>query len=241
MEMPESTDIQAQMRFEPPASRKTIKRGSASVLLHEALRERIVSLELIPGEYLSRSEIAAQYDVSQTPVRDAMMRLEEEGLLVIYPQSKTLVSKIDVTHAQETQFLRLSIELEVVRTLIRQEGKAQIAKARTCLALQRAALGSDDLLQFSRLDREFHAAICEAAGVANLWTIVTARSGHIDRLRKLNLPDPGKSSSILSCHERILRAIDDRDDRGAEAVLREHLSGTLSQVEQIIERYPGYF
>jgi len=239
--MAENTDTQTQIRAARPAAHKTIKRGSASAVLHEALRERIVSLEFAPGQYLSRSEIAAQYGVSQTPVRDAMMRLEEEGLLIIHPQSKTVVSKIDVAHAQETQFLRLSIELEVVRALIRQDGAAMIARARTCLALQRAALASDDLEAFSRLDREYHAALCEAAGVSALWSIVTARSGHIDRLRKLNLPDPGKSASILSCHERILDAIDARDARGAEAVLREHLSGTLSQVEQIMERYPGYF
>ncbi|MCE0505943.1 GntR family transcriptional regulator [Roseivivax sp. GX 12232] len=239
--MAESTDTQTKMRAGLASSQKTIKRGSASAQLHEALRERIIRLELAPGEYLSRSEIAAQYGVSQTPVRDAMMRLEEDGLLVIYPQSKTIVSKIDVSHAQETQFLRLSIELEVVRALVRQEGSAKISKARTCLALQRAALEADDLEEFSRLDREYHAALCEAVGVGALWNIVTARSGHIDRLRKLNLPDPGKSASILSCHERILDAIDARDDRYAEEVLREHLSGTLSQVDQIIERYPGYF
>ena len=229
------------MQARRPAAHMTIKRGSASAVLHDALRERIVSLELAPGAYLSRSEIAAQYGVSQTPVRDAMMRLEEEGLLVIYPQSKTVVSKIDVAHAQETQFLRLSIELEVVRALIRQGADAKIAKARTCLTLQRAVLESDDLVEFSRLDQEFHAALCDAAGVGTLWSIVTARSGHIDRLRKLNLPDPGKSGSIISCHGRILDAIDAHDHHGAEAVVREHLSGTLSQLDQIIEKYPDYF
>ena len=77
--------------------------------------------------------------------------------------------------------------------------------------------------------------------MANLWQIVTARSGHIDRLRKLNLPDPGKSTSILSCHERILAAIETGDVPGVEAVVREHLSGTLSQVPKITEKYPQYF
>ncbi|MGR3462463.1 MAG: GntR family transcriptional regulator [Roseovarius sp.] len=218
-----------------------VKRGSASTQIHDALRERIIALELRPGEFLSRAEIAAFYGVSQTPVRDAMIRLEEEGLLIIYPQSKTIVSKINVAHAQETQFLRLSIELEVVRRLAQEQDANRVARAHTCLSLQRAALAAGDLDEFSRLDREYHASLYQAAGVPNLWTIITARSGHIDRLRKLNLPDPGKSSSILSCHERILATIETGDLEKAEAVVREHLSGTLAQVDKIMERHPEYF
>lgn len=220
---------------------RRVKRDSASAQIHDALRERIISLELAPGQYLSRSEIAAYYGVSQTPVRDAMIKLEEEGLLVIYPQSKTEVSKIDVDHAQETQFLRLSIEIEVTRRLAQEAATDKIGRARTWLSLQHAALASGDLDEFSHLDREYHASLYEAAGVANLWNIVTARSGHIDRLRKLNLPDPGKSSSILSCHERILGAIEAGDVDAVEAVVREHLSGTLTQVSTIMERHPEYF
>ena len=237
----EASDFTGKLPPFRAAGAQRIKRGSASAQIHEALRERIVSLELAPGEYLSRSDIAAQYGVSQTPVRDAMMRLEEEGLLVIYPQSKTEVSKIDVAHAQLTQFLRLSIELEVTRRLAQAGRDARITKARTFLSLQKAARKAEDLEQFALLDRNFHHALYEAAGVADLWAIVTARSGHIDRLRNLNLPDPGKSSSILSCHARILDCIAAGDQPGVEAVVREHLSGTLAQVGAIMQRYPQYF
>lgn len=71
--------------------------------------------------------------------------------------------------------------------------------------------------------------------------IVAARSGHIDRLRNLNLPDPGKSASIMDCHRRILDAIAAGDTDGMQAVVREHLSGMLAQVGRIMERYPEYF
>lgn len=239
--MTETPDLSGKIAATPAPPGRPIKRGSASAQIHDALRERIVALEFAPGAFLSRAEIAAYYGVSQTPVRDAMMRLEEEGLLIIYPQSKTLVSKIDVAHAQETQFLRLSIELEVTRRLAQESAADRIGRSRTCLSLQRAALDSGDLDEFARLDREYHRALYEAAGVANLWQIVTARSGHIDRLRKLNLPDPGKSTSILSCHDRILKAIETGDVPGAEAVVREHLSGTLAQVPKITDKYPQYF
>lgn len=223
------------------SSRPRIKRVSASQQIHEALRERIISLELAPGQNLSRAEISEYYGVSQTPVRDAMLKLEEEGLLVIYPQSKTEVSKIDVEHARETQFLRLSIELEVARVLSGDRRAGRLAAARKAIAQQEAALAVGDLDLFSRFDRNFHRALYEAAGVSNLWELVTSRSGHIDRLRNLNLPDPGKPANILHYHNRIIDAIEAGDAAKAETAIRGHLSGTIGAVNEIIARRRDFF
>jgi DNA-binding GntR family transcriptional regulator len=218
-----------------------IRRTSVSQQIREALRERIVALEFVPGQHLSRAEIADYYDVSQTPVRDAMMKLEEEGLLVIHPQSKTAVSKIDIEQARETQFLRLSVELEVTRRLALNPDKTPLAGARLVLAQQEAALAREDIERFALLDRVFHQQLCEAAGVSNLWRLITARSGHIDRLRNLNLPDPGKPANIIFYHRQIVEALEAGDPGATEKAIREHLSGTLAQVGQIIARYPDYF
>lgn len=240
--MRENIALTAEREAFPGAHQRTrIKRVSVSQQIHEALRERIISLELAPGQNLSRAEIAEHYGVSQTPVRDAMLKLEEEGLLVIYPQSRTQVSKIDVEQARETQFLRLSIELEVMRRLSAEGGKEAVSSARKVFALQQAALEAGEIERFSRLDRFFHEALCQAVGVANLWQLVTARSGHIDRLRNLNLPEPGKPANILYYHQRILEAIEAGDPAAAQTAVREHLSGTLGAADQIMARYPEYF
>ena len=74
-----------------------------------------------------------------------------------------------------------------------------------------------------------------------LSSVIEARSGHIDRLRKLNLPAPGKSESIVDCHTRILAAIERGEVEGACAVLREHLSGTLAMADEIRKRNPDFF
>ncbi len=221
--------------------RTRIKQVSASQQIHEALRERIIGLELAPGQSLSRNEIADFYGVSQTPVRDAMLKLQEEGLLVIYPQSKTLVSKIDVEQARETQFLRLSIELEVTRRLALVGNDKRLAAARDALSRQEAALAARDIDSFAQFDQLFHCALCDAAGVANLWKLVTSRSGHIDRLRNLNLPDSGKPANIVQYHQQILNAIEAGDEAATETAVREHLSGTLSEVKRIMASHPDFF
>jgi DNA-binding GntR family transcriptional regulator len=218
-----------------------LRRVSVSQQIQESLRARIVSLELAPGQGLSRSEIAAHYGVSQTPVRDALMKLEEEGLLDIYPQSKTEVSRIDVDQARETQFLRLSLELEVTRRLAQKKDPSATAAARRILGLQKEALADGDLGLFANLDRRFHASLCEAGGVGGLWALVASRSGHIDRLRNLNLPDPGKPANILHYHGLILDTIESGDTAAAETAVRDHLSGTLDAVDQIVARHPEYF
>nr|WP_216863302.1 GntR family transcriptional regulator [Roseibium litorale] len=228
-------------RMAKAARSPKIKRTSASEQIHAALRERIVSLELAPGRALQRQEIAEYYGVSQTPVRDAMLKLEEEGLLVIYPQSKTEVSRIDVTQARETQFLRLSVELEVARHLSLCPDKSILGPAQWLLALQQKSLEEGDLDRFASCDRQFHQALCEAAGVSNLWDLIKSRSGHIDRLRNLNLPDPGKPANIIQYHQLILAGIGKSDTAAAQDAVRKHLTGTLSQIADIRERHAEYF
>lgn len=221
--------------------RGQIRKTSVSQQIHDALRRRILALELAPGENLSRNEIAVYYGVSQTPVRDALMKLEEEGLIDIFPQSKTEVSRIDVAQARETQFLRMSLEIEIARRLAAARDPDLIAAARAILTRQRTAQDAGDLTYFAELDRAFHRELFKTAGVANLWELITDRSGHIDRLRKLNLPDPGKAAEILDYHGRILDAIAHGSPEQAEKLVREHLSGTLAQVEQIVARHPEFF
>ena len=83
----------------------------------EALRAAIISMKLAPGIALDRAELAQQFGISQTPVRDALIRLSEEGLVIIRAQHTTQVSRIDVPAAREAHFLRRSIEIEIARQL----------------------------------------------------------------------------------------------------------------------------
>ncbi|MEO4042609.1 GntR family transcriptional regulator [Hoeflea sp. CAU 1731] len=218
------------------------RKRPAAIQVYEDLRSRIISLELKPGESLSRLELVQQYGVSQTPVRDAFILLEKEGLIEVYPQSKTLVSKIDIAQARETQFLRTAVELEVGRVLARSDDRSLTEEARHLWQLQERVLETENWIdRFRDLDARFHAALAEAAGQANLWDLIISRSGHIDRLRNLHLPDAGKAATVLSDHRGILDAIEASDQVHIAEAIRKHLSGTLSAVDLIVSRYPDYF
>jgi GntR family transcriptional regulator, rspAB operon transcriptional repressor len=208
--------------------------------IHEILRDRILSVELVPGTILSRASLQMEFGVSQTPVRDALMRLEEEALVEVYPQYATVVARIDIDHARQAQFLRLSIELEAVRRLTTACPAQIAAELGELLARQRQVASPQTYDLFDALDKDFHRKIYERANILNLWTTVRRQSVHLDRLRRLNLPMPGKMQTVLEDHQQIISAIQSGSPEAAEIALRKHLSGTLSIIDLISDQFPDY-
>jgi DNA-binding GntR family transcriptional regulator len=209
----------------------------------EALREAIVSVQLEPGTVLQRTELADHFGLSQTPIRDALQRLGEENLVDIFAQHATVVSRIDVAAALEAHFLRRAIELEALRTVCALPGdlhSALMTRLRSHLSNQQRALQPLDVSLLAQADQAFHREMYQAADVASLWSLVRKQSGHVDRLRHLNLPAKGKAGAIVKDHGAILEALERRDPAAAEAALRLHLSGTLSFVRDIQARYPDW-
>ncbi|WP_429611187.1 GntR family transcriptional regulator [Variovorax sp. W2I14] len=223
----------------PPKIRLDRTRLAAPQVL-EKLREAILSLELVPGTVLARQELADRFGVSQTPVREALLRLSEEALVDVFPQHATLVSRIDIAAAREAHFLRRSIELELVHQLAQQESPGLVEQLKGVIAQQAALATSQRYGDFVNADRSFHRLMYEAGGVLGLWDLVGRVSGHVDRLRRLHLPTAGKTEAILRDHRAIVRAIEAQDPAAAQAALRKHLSGTLSAVNEICRQFPDY-
>ncbi len=223
-----------------PRSLKLDRKRHAAPQVFERLRDMIIAIEMAPGTVLSRAELAERFGVSQTPVRDALMRLEAEGLVDVFPQHATVVSRIDLAVARQAHFLRRAIELELVRTLAERPDEALIARLRATIAQQRSLRDLKNYREFVVADRAFHQQMYEAAGVGELWDLVRGRSGHIDRLRHLHLPEEGKTTAIVRDHVEIVDAIARGDAPGAQSALRKHLSGTLTFIDQIRRRYPEY-
>jgi DNA-binding GntR family transcriptional regulator len=223
----------------PPKIRLDRTRLAAPQVL-EKLREVILSLELTPGTVLVRQELADRFGVSQTPVREALLRLSEEALVDVFPQHATLVSRIDIAAAREAHFLRRSIELELVHQLAQQESPGLVEQMKGVIAQQAALATSQRYGDFVNADRAFHRLMYEAGGVLGLWDLVGRVSGHVDRLRRLHLPTAGKTEAILRDHRAIVRAIEAQDPAAAQTALRKHLSGTLSAVNEICRQYPDY-
>ncbi len=216
-------------------------RGRGAATIYARLRDDIVALRLAPGTLLSRHELQSRFGLSATPIRDALLRLQMEGLVDIFPQHATLVSPIDLERARQAQFLRRSIELELVRNCALDPAHTPIARLRSLIRQKTTLADLEEYEAFNAADAAFHRTLYDAAGVGELFDLVRRQGAHIDRLRRLNLPVAGKMAAIIAEHGAIVDAIAAGEPEKAQEALRLHLSRSLQFVDTLKERYPQFF
>ena len=222
-----------------PARRE--RRITAVDQIYADLRQRIIHFTLPPGAAIAKNEVAAEFAVSQTPVREAMLRLADEGLVDIYPQSRTVVSLIDVQHARELHFLRLSVEIEIVRVLATEISPKGLATIKAKIERQSVELHADNLTAFKIADTSFHEEMFRLAHVQGLARLMDSRRGHYDRIRGLFLQHYQRRENVIDEHQAILDALSAGDPAGAEAAVRRHLGQSLAIIDDIRQRHPSYF
>jgi DNA-binding GntR family transcriptional regulator len=215
---------------------------SAAARIYEDLRQRILSLELPPGSNLLRAELADHYEVSVTPLRDALQLLEQDGLVEIFPQSRTQVTRIDLAKVREAHLLRVALETEVVRSLAERESSDAVGHCRAVIELQRSVADDRSQLQlFHQLDEYFHASLFAALELEDLQKIVRSRAGHLDRVRRLQTHSDDKIREIVEGHVAIVDAIEAHDPQAAMEALRQHLWKAPDWTDAFRAQYRDYF
>jgi DNA-binding GntR family transcriptional regulator len=227
-------------KFELAGAFALDKSQGAAQQIYAYLRTAIVRLTFVPGMDLDRAELARYFGVSVTPVRDALLKLEEDELVDIFPQHGTRVRVVDLESARNAHFLRLTLELEIARTLAQRQDPTLVQELLGIVEQQRACIGRGDLDAFAQADQAFHERLYAAAQAEQLWRLMRGKSGNMDRLRRLHLLESGKAESVVQEHADIAAAIARGDPALAEASVRKHLGDTLSQLTGLRERHPDY-
>src|SRR3954463_1839570 len=154
-----------------PAPERLDPSRRAAPQVFERLRDQIIALALPPGAPLSRIALQSEFGLSSTPIRDALMRLAEEGLVEIFPQHATLVSRIDVPRAQQAQFLRQALELEIVRLLALSPAIVPADELYALIGQQRRFAKDGDFASFTVVDNAFHQRLYAAADKQELFAL----------------------------------------------------------------------
>jgi DNA-binding GntR family transcriptional regulator len=216
------------------------ERRTATDLVFDQLLEEIVSLELLPGAKLSEAEIAKRFGVSRQPVRDAFNRLEAQDLLLIRPQKATEVRGFSMERIAHARFVRLAVELEVVRSacVVWQDEKTDVL-ARNLADQQRSV----DSVQpgFHRLDYQFHKLICELSGNPLAFETIQDCKQRIDRLCVLSLGRQSEAAILLEDHKDIAGALSRRDADLATRIVRRHLARIDATIDDIHAKHSEYF
>jgi DNA-binding GntR family transcriptional regulator len=206
--------------------------------VYETLRRKVLTLEFPPGSALSENELAAQLGVSRTPVRESLILLAEEGLVQVFPQVGSFVSRVDPAKVADAQFLREAVELASLEDLPAELDPDIVRELRENLAAQRRR--GRDVEEFFALDEAFHHALLRLAGHGNAWATVVSAKGHLDRARRLGLQATAPPAFITQ-HEQILDAVLAGDIAAARKAMRAHLRAVFDDVERIRQRSPELF
>lgn len=207
--------------------------------VHRHLRERIIRNDLQPGNRISEAEIARGFNVSRQPVREAFIKLSEQGLLAVLPQRGTIISKIDYIAVLDARFLREAIEADFVAILASAPDPALIAELRAQIAVHRL-IGPDRPASFIQQDELFHRTLAEAAGKGGAWKLLEGLKSQMDRVRFLSLGH-FPMVKLVNQHEALVDGIERGDMPCAQSAIRLHLREILHDLPQIRAARPEFF
>lgn len=209
--------------------------------LYRILRRRIIRNDLVPEVRMSESEIAGNYGVSRQPVREAFIKLSEEGLLEIRPQRGTFVRRIVISEVTGARFVREAIEADVIKLLASEHVLGLVEELRAQLRRQKSvAERKEPYSRFVELDDTFHRTLATAARQNYAWEIVENVKAQMDRVRHLSaLRFP--MEKLIAQHEAIVDAIEAQDVQAAEAAIRGHLREILNDLPVVAQSRPEFF
>ena len=205
------------------------------------VRNRIVGMELKPGQALSEQEIALQLGVSRQPVREAFIKLSEAGLVRVRPQRGTFVVKISAKEVMDARFVREAVEIALVRKACAHMPAEVVAELQRLVEAQRLAADGASTDAFLGLDEAFHRTIALGVGCDYAWRVVEEVKAQMDRVRHLSLPHATPVSRLIEQHEAMVEAIVARDAARAERAVQVHLGEILTSLPVLERQFPELF
>ena len=204
------------------------------------IKDNIIRLELAPGSQISENELAAELQLSRTPVREALIELARAKIIEIQPQKRSTISLIDYELVEESRFMRNLLECAVAGLACELAGPEDLIRLRENVQLQNFYFDNFNPEKLWALDDEFHRLLFDVAHKSQVFSLMQNISIHFDRVRNMSLSSV-KELEIVQDHADIAGAIANRDAPKARALMEVHLSRYRIHAAEIREKYPGYF
>ena len=217
--------------------------GSARDTAYQVIRDKIIHLELKPGEALSDRLLADELGMSRTPVREALIILAAANMVVLKPQSGTFVAPIDTEWMAMEQFSRCAMEKEIVAmacSRVTKELTWQYGQNMRMYHHYANSAAPDRSIRLLELDNEFHKFAFTAAERENNFFYMLGSLQHIERMRFLSVMVTNQNV-IYADHMKISRALIEGDRDEALRAMETHLARYLEDIKLIREKFPEYF
>lgn len=222
--------ISADETFLPP-SHKTLRDW-----VFECLRTSIISGDLAPGQRIVEADLAKQLDVSKSPVREAILQLKQDGLVIDAPKGRgVVVAPLKPSDVREIYAVREALEGLAVRILAADPQPERLAPLRAAVEKMRQALAENDLRRQFEQDVEFHTALCAATGNRRLQDLFSSLRPDLQRIflfaaNAMTLEGTDSAEQTLAEHEQLLQAIAEGNGDRATSLLAAHVGGRAPRI-----------
>lgn len=209
--------------------------------VYELLRRSIIMLEIQPGAPIVEKDLCAELSMSRTPVREAVLRLAEEGLVNVLPHSGTYVSGISFQVAEEGFVIRRALEIESIRRAATRYDDAAGAELDQILTRMHTLIETGQLERYLDEDDILHSTIARMSGMPRIWKFITMAKVHLDRMRQLSAPVPGHLAMVTEQHAAIVAAIRAGKPDQAELAMRIHLETSFEVMTRLYQERTSMF
>jgi len=208
-------------------------RETVAAAAYRVLREAILQGQIAGGQRINELELATTWNVSRTPIRDALRRLEAEGLVHAVPGRGVVVPVLGLADADELYELREVLEARAAKRAAQQTGGDLHVRLNDLLRAFGAALKQSDLARMSQLDVTIHSTIAEASGSGRLQRAIETVCGQIHPIRQHSYRVRGRGAKSLREMAKLVAAIRAGDPARAEAAMREHIASVRADLPAI--------
>lgn len=202
-------------------------------MITDHLREAILSGELRGGVQLKQEELASQFKVSMSALREALKSLEAEGLVLFYPNRGAVVSELSAAEAREIFDIRLFLELGALELSIVNLTGDDVSAAGQIL---QQADESTSSRRWGELNWQFHATLYRPANRPKLLTLIQQMNNNVERYMRLYLLTMNHQTQSQAEHRAILQACAQHDLKTAQDLLRRHMAEACSSLMVYLER-----
>ena len=209
--------------------------------VYQWLRDEILSFRMQPGMFIDKVEICDKLGVSKQPVTAALTRLEQEGLVEIYPQRGSYVARLRLGAMTESLFIRGALESAAARRIAGEGNEILIRGLQKNLEAQDLALAADNLGRYYQLDMEFHSAIARAVPYAQVARQVDIGLATVKRCHEVFRPDVRSLRDSFERHRRIVDAMAAGDAALAAAEMDGHVTEYAAMLKAFSEARPELF
>ncbi len=192
-------------------------------VVFQTLRQAILKGELQPGERLMEVKLADRLGVSRTPIREAIRKLELEGLVVMIPRKGAAVANITEKDTKDVLEVRRTLEMFAVEVACERITREQLTELKNAAKAFEAAKGSMDVIRIAETDMSFHEIIYQATQNERLVQMLNNLRENMYRYRIEYLKDSNYYDSLVKEHEMILAAIESKDKERAGIYMRDHI------------------